>query len=653
MTQPKSNNLGQIAAIWISAYAPENQKLIWYDTNERIHKAYDTASGEWIAFNPQIVTNSTISQLRTIAQGSGLSVGKYYYLTDVGTLAIAITTTKVWYVDSHSNYVVNDLSASIQAYVNSDNLTIDGTTGVWNNSTGKLVFSFTRYLSGSSIQDSNDYVVMRRYNSSNSTWSWIKLRVKNIISSVSGNSITWNNGLYFNFASAINAIKNVAGGIVGYDQYEDDKNSMNQAIGNVAQGNDQILSEAKSYTDNKTTIAEIYGKQHSGAWTVLSNPPLTPNANATLDQILQILVSWANVLQNSDKINIGSGFKSDGRIGNVNYADNVRSAIEKLVYKVIHQAVADGISLPSGFNVNGRGGQFSASDALNVLLEKIIFQKQNRITFKDFDTNLSSSYITQFVAPFVIEPIPGEENKFIVNLNRFATDYFKLPSDFDKDDYTKSFPLAADTITTAIGKIAKYISDLTDDFEAFYRGKFYTYDGGSWTMFTDDDEYAQGIPTSRFRVKDGLLTIRLMNNSFSNANLRHGSVTRVVPLGFFPSAIASKFIASDYFVVSSFGIYNVNWQTGAAKYYYSILQVIKSFVVKQSNNTLVNIQVAILYEYAKNAQNNVELTGRILLGMYALGTDGSCVQLTDGDGYNTSFTLQDEVYSLNVNALFQ
>ena len=147
-----------------------------------------------------------------------------------------------------------------------------------------------------------------------------------------------------------------------------------------------------------------------------------------------------------------------------------------------------------------------------------------------------------------------------------------------------------------------------------------------------------------------------MANNFSNANLRHGSLTMAVPLGIFPTDIASKFINSDYFVVNTYELYNINYSSfSGVKYYYSILQVIKSFTIKQSNDNLVNIQVAILFEYAKNAQDGsiVELTGRVLLGMYALGMNGSITQLTDGGGYNTSFTMQDEVYSLNVNALFK
>ena len=116
------------------------------------------------------------------------------------------------------------------------------------------------------------------------------------------------------------------------------------------------MNTAKSYTDSKTSESALLDKGIGRPRTIYNNPPSVPGTGTTIDNIINILFSWIALLQNSNKIQIGSGFSPDGRTGNVNYSDNVRSAIEKLVYKVAKQAVADGISLPSGFNVNGRGG---------------------------------------------------------------------------------------------------------------------------------------------------------------------------------------------------------------------------------------------------------------------------------------------------------
>jgi len=369
MAQEKTKNLGQVAAIWISSNAPENTKLIWYDIREQCHKVYETSTGEWEALNPQVVTNSTISDLSNIASQSGLSVGKFYYLTDVGTLAIAITTTKVWYVDSLNNYVVNDLASTIVAYINSSNLLIDGSTGVWNNESGRLEFAFSSVDSGENIDTDNDYIVIRRKN--NNVWSWVKAKLSGFISAVANNSISWNNGFYFNFNEAVNSIKNIAGGIVGLERHNADLNLVAQSIVNVSNSVDSVETNCKSYTDDATADLEIYGKKWGRPWGVYQNPPNAPGIDATLQEVLTILISWANVLQNSNKIKVGSGFSSNGRSGNVDYSDTVRSAIEKLVYKVNNQSLAGGVKLPSDYNVYDYSGDVAADDDVLTAIGKL------------------------------------------------------------------------------------------------------------------------------------------------------------------------------------------------------------------------------------------------------------------------------------------
>ena len=354
-SQGQTENLGQIAVLWISAYQPENNKLIWYDTISRIHKVYETSTGNWVPLNPQIVTNATLDDVRTQAQHYGLSIGKFYYLTDVGSLAVAVSVTKIWYVDSNGNYIVNDLISTVQAYVNSDNLLIDGTKGVYDLVTGKLVFAFTTIENGELADENNDYIAMRRKNGS--VWSWIKLRLKNLISGENGNNITWNKGLYFSLLNSLREIVNHQGGVVGYDSYQSDKQQMTNSINQIAESNRTVLNAAKQYTDQETAAAKIYGKKHSGAWNVVNNPPNTPNAAATLDEILQILVSWTNVLQKAGKINLGSDYAAGGKTGDISAADSVRSAIEKLVYKALNLR-AWSINTPDG----GSGTSVSVDD---------------------------------------------------------------------------------------------------------------------------------------------------------------------------------------------------------------------------------------------------------------------------------------------------
>ena len=482
----KTSNLGQIAAIWISAVAPENQKLIWYNTLERIHKVYETATGEWVALNPQIVTESTISDLSTIASHSGLSLGKFFYLTDIGTLAVAITTTKIWYVDSFNNYVVNDLRATITAYINSDNLLIDGSTGVWNNNTGRLEFSFSEVATGANLQTDNDHIVIRRKNGT--AWSWIKAKLSGFISAVSGNSISWNNGFYFNFTTAVNNIKNRVGGIVGFELFKDkigseyfeeggNATSVYTDIKNVAVNNQQVLSQAKSYTDTEVGANKIYGKQYDGNWNLLENPPQTPNISSELRDILLILVSWVNVLQISNRIKIGVGFSANGKTGDVNYSDTVRSAIEKLIYKIKNQSLANGINVPNNFDVSGIDGDFQKSDDLSVLLQKIIYKVlSQRLANNIFLPNDWSE----------VEYSGGlsDEDDLATAIGKLAkmcydqaiSDNVKLPNDFNVSDYSKETPIANESVTAALGKLSAIVYDLINTI---------------WgAKFKDDDWYA-------------------------------------------------------------------------------------------------------------------------------------------------------------------
>lgn len=327
----ETKNVGQIAALWISATAPTNVKLIWYDTAQSIHRVYESSTGNWIPLNPQIITNTNLAALAVVASGDGLAVGKFYFLTDLGVIAIAITTTKIWYVDSHSNYVVNDLAASIQYYLNSTNLFIDGSTGVWDADTGRLEFNFTEITAPS---NTNDYVVMRR--KSGVVWSWVKVQLNKLISAVAGNSISWNNGIYFNFSQAIGNIKNVSGGVVGYDAYVTAMQTINQNIENVALNNQSFIQQAMDYTDAAVTDEEIYDKQLPTYITPSVTVVTTPTVGWSFKRIFADIYGWFSKLKYATYIGMGAPFEPTGITGNVTGSDSVSTAIQKLVYKCFH-----------------------------------------------------------------------------------------------------------------------------------------------------------------------------------------------------------------------------------------------------------------------------------------------------------------------------
>lgn len=345
MAQGETKNIGQVAAIWISAGAPTNTKLVWYDTSNNVHRVYNTSTGQWEVLNPQAVTNISLDSLATVATTSGLPIGKFYYLTDVGSLAISITTTKVWYADTHNNYVINDLAGAIQHYLNSDNLTIDGKTGVWDSATGKLTFSFNEILYPGQLDKEHDSVLLHH-----GTGSFLKAKLKHLISTATGNSITWSNGLFFSASSFISSIRNVAGGIVGFDRYQIDMSSVNTALNNLATDNNTVRNDCKTYTDNKVTNAQIYGKNLPSPITPSLSPANTPTLGWTFLQIISDIYGWFSRLKYGNNINISTNFNANGQSGEINQSDTVATAFQKTVYKLKQLAISDNISLPSDFD---------------------------------------------------------------------------------------------------------------------------------------------------------------------------------------------------------------------------------------------------------------------------------------------------------------
>ena len=213
----KTKNLGQVSGMFIGTSAPQNTSIIWYDDtpNQKCHKVYDSATNTWKALSPDIVSNTTYSELTSNAQRNGLSIGKHYIIKDKSNvLAIAITTTKVQYSDTLGNIIIDDLGVNTQYHVSSSNLLIDDLPGVFNTETNKLIFTFKEQTN---INTETDYLFGKVR--SGSKWVLSKFRFSSLLSRESSNSISWQNGFFFSFKNAINGILNKVGGVVGYDSY--------------------------------------------------------------------------------------------------------------------------------------------------------------------------------------------------------------------------------------------------------------------------------------------------------------------------------------------------------------------------------------------------------------------------------------------------
>lgn len=324
-----TKNLGQVSGLWIGTSAPSNTSLIWYDSTPaiRCHKVYSASLSAWVVLDQSSISSITYTELKNLAKGTGLTQGSWYKITDQGNiLALAITTTKVQYVDVNNNFVIDDLAASATYAVTSSNLLIDDISGVWDADNNLLKFSFTETAHDGNTD--NDFVFGKKQRSG--VWSLAKYKLSSFISSVTGNSITWNRGFFFNFLSALRGQYDVSGGVVSKDTYDTQKAALQQSIDNVASFNQAILNSAKNYTDGKTTANEIYSKALPSSPT--SGTAIDIAQGDTLSGIITKIHRWINQFKTASGIKVSKSFAPATQKADINNNDTVDSALRKIQY---------------------------------------------------------------------------------------------------------------------------------------------------------------------------------------------------------------------------------------------------------------------------------------------------------------------------------
>lgn len=81
-----TKNLGQVAGVHIGTSAPTNTTLIWYDSTPAVmcHKVYDIALRSWVVLYESVISLITYAELTNIAQNTGLTVGQWYKISNIG-----------------------------------------------------------------------------------------------------------------------------------------------------------------------------------------------------------------------------------------------------------------------------------------------------------------------------------------------------------------------------------------------------------------------------------------------------------------------------------------------------------------------------------------------------------------------------------------
>lgn len=422
-----TKNLGQVAGLFIGLSAPENTNLIWYDStpNQQCHKVYDVAKKAWVALNPQIVASTTYSELTNNAKKSGLAIGKFYQITDKSnTLAIAIASTKVQYVDSIGNLLIDDLGTNVQYHVSSDNLLIDDLGGVWNKTTNKLVFQF----SDLTPNNSTDYLLGKAR--SGNKWVLAKFAISKFLSAVSGNSLTWNGGLFFNFKYAIASVLDKEGGVVSKEVYDRNLTALQNSLSSVSKENQTIIANANEAIKDGTSDDAIFGKKNTKDIDTATAPGDVIKGD-TLFTIVSKFQRWINRFKYATGIQLSRSFADAKKQQYVNNNDTVESALGKVQYMLKNPSGS--YALPEGW-----------TDDVPLDDEgEYLWEPGDLPTAGD-----SYDYVFRKISEFL----------------RYAYSCVVLPQNFTPKDYasTVDLPTAGDSFQTAFAKAVAKLNQIGD-----------------------------------------------------------------------------------------------------------------------------------------------------------------------------------------------
>ena len=311
-----TKNIGQVSGLWIGNTPPENNKLIWFDTGNNLHKSYDFAMGVWISMTMNPIVSKTYSELQSLAAHNSISQGTFYLITNLGYLAFAITSTKIQYTDNNNNVIIDDLISNKTYCVTSENLLIEDKTGVWDVSTNTLKFNFeeTNISNEASDITRNDYVLGTKVR--NGVKHFSKYKISSFLSTVANNAISWNKGFYLNFLTNLQSYYNQNGGVVRYETFL-------SAIRNI----ETLLSQIQININD----INIWNKQLPDSFSPQTNPTDIVVGN-TLKTIVDKVQGWINKFKTAK----GSVLSSDYNVISESVpeiGDTVEEAIGKLEYQ--------------------------------------------------------------------------------------------------------------------------------------------------------------------------------------------------------------------------------------------------------------------------------------------------------------------------------
>jgi hypothetical protein len=376
-----TKNLGQVAGLYIGTSAPSNTTLIWYDSTPAIkcHKVYNESLGQWIILDNTVISAITYSVLSNLAQTVGLTIGQWFKITDKSNaLALAITSTKIQYTDTLGNIIIDDLGHNQSYIVSSSNLLIDDVLGVYDTDSNKLLFTFEE-----SVPENNDNFYILGKASIGSIWKLVKYKMTSLLSTVTGNSISWNNGFYLNFFTKLSSYYDTSGGIVSKDTYDKQVATTNQQITNVANNIQNVVSQATASIESTTTDEKIYEKKLPVQPTYTT--PIDIVQNDTLQNIVIKVHRWIQKFKYATGIMLSSNYTEAKQYSVVSNNDSVETAIGKLAYAVrnfnkYNSGGTDSIEVSQGYEVDGKHEEIYVGQSnLTALLNELTFRINRNI----------------------------------------------------------------------------------------------------------------------------------------------------------------------------------------------------------------------------------------------------------------------------------
>lgn len=497
-----TKNIGQVVGLFISTVPPSNTTLIWYDEtpNQCCHKVYNSKTKLWQALNPNIISDTTYSELVNNAKKNGLSIGKQYQIRDKNNvLATAITPTKIQYVDTLGNILIDDLGDNIQYHVSSSNILIDEKINGVLNSSNQLVFSFkdetpnfdTDYLLGKSRSGTN--------------WILSKFSFRKLLSAVAGNSITWQNGFFFNFLDAIKGQLDKAGGVVSKDNYDIKMRELDTAIGNVSKENQNIISGASKAITDATSDSSIYDKKLP----ITIDTTVAPGDIQRLDTLSTIVSKvqrWILQFKYATGIRISKSFADAKTVQFINNNDTVESALGKVQYMLKNPTSV--AALPSDWNNLLTASRKLPNDGDTIgiailCLKRYITNILDWTYVNDIDQDAESTNNKEL-------PRGGDTLRWVlIKLTRFAlnvTTEGVLPSDWVPKTYTTDIklPAARDTISEAFAKIVGKLNQIGLIYDGVIESR-------ARNQQTTGSTTEDGEPKLRISLKSG--NVRAQNDS--------------------------------------------------------------------------------------------------------------------------------------------